>query len=157
MRGPRPLSPTAHRTLSPPPRSTHPEKASARPEGTRRQEVSPLALSLRPHPQEFRLGAPRNAWFSCRIRERQRGTYPTPPGCKARERLPQNHCLEGEEKKQNKTKMELQPFSADRLGISYRAGLREKRGFSPRGQNPRTRGHAGSGPPHPRGRRNGQR
>lgn len=72
--GPRPLSPIAHKTLSPPPRSTHPETASARPEGTRRQEVFPGPYPPpAPHPQGFRLGAPQTRGFRAELEKKGKG------------------------------------------------------------------------------------
>lgn len=70
--GPRPLSPTAHRTMFPPPRSTHPEKASARPAGTRRQEVSP-GHPPPPSPHGFRLGAPQTHGFLAELAKKGKG------------------------------------------------------------------------------------
>lgn len=70
--GPRPLSPTAHRTMFPPPRSTHPEKASARPAGTRRQEVSP-GPPPPPSPHGFRLGAPQTHGFLAELAKKGKG------------------------------------------------------------------------------------
>ena len=97
-----------------------------------RARVPQPALSLRPSGLDSTFAIPRLG----SNKKRQKGqTYRTPPGCRARERLPQTRCLEEEEKQ--KTKIESQPFRANRLKISYRADPLEKRGFlSPSDGNP---------------------
>lgn len=73
-------------------------------------------------------------------RERQRGTYLTPPGCKARETLPQTHCLE-EEEKQNKNR--IATIQGESMKHQFpRRSLRKARFLSPRSEpvNPGPRG-----------------
>lgn len=66
-----------------------------------RARVPRPALSLRPSGMDSKFAIPRLD----SNKKRQKGqTYRTPPGCRARERLPQTRCLEEEEKQ--KTKIE---------------------------------------------------
>lgn len=109
---------TAHLTLSPPPQRT---RAKKRPvlaaKGTCNPGSAPWPFPSVP-PADFVAAPPKLAVLRRNSeKKRQKGhTYLTRLGCRARERLPQTHYLEEEEKQ--KTKIESQPFRTNRLSTS---------------------------------------